>query len=83
MLDRRNEGFLEGVLSKIEIAEDANQRGQNPTVRLAKYELDGCFGRPSGSGRRCRDYCCQTGRISTEPFRAWGILAAQPIASSK
>ena len=62
MLDRRNAGFLEGLLSKIEIAEDANQRGQDPTVRLAKYEIDGCssfvsrcrviFERPSGSLHR-------------------------------
>src|SRR5206468_10005434 len=59
------------------------QRGQDPTVHLAKEVLDGCFGRPSGSPHRRPDYCCQRGRISIEPFWAWGILAAQLIASSR
>jgi hypothetical protein len=51
MFDCGYEGFLEGVLGEIKIAEDSNQRGQDPAVRLTKYQLDRCLGRPSGSQR--------------------------------
>jgi len=46
VLDRCDEGLLEGVFGEIEIAEDPNQRGQNPAVRFSKDQLDCCLGRP-------------------------------------
>jgi hypothetical protein len=77
VLDRGNEGFLESVLSELEIAEDSNQRGQNPAVRLTKDQLDRCLGRLSGSRWGWLNYCfqlladcCQRGRISIEPVWA-------------
>src|SRR3981081_3212882 len=90
MFDRGDESFLEGVLSEIKIAENSNQRGQDPAVRFTKDQLDRGLGRPSRRPHGWLNYCfqlsadcCHRGRISTEPFWAWGILAAQLIASSR
>ena len=89
VLDRGDEGFLEGVLGEIEVAKDANQRGQDPAVRLAKDQLDrvprSALQTPANwnYGFQLPADCCHSGRISTEPFWACGIFAAQLIASSR
>jgi hypothetical protein len=46
VLDRGQEGFLEGVLGNVDVAEDADEGGQDAAVLLAKYPLDSLVGRP-------------------------------------
>src|SRR5687767_11057118 len=87
MLDGREEGVLEGVFGEVEVAEDADQRGQDAAVGVVEDTLDCCFtgeatgGLTGGPGRP--SYCCQSGRSSIAPSWALGILAAQLIASSR
>src|SRR5262249_61097123 len=72
-LDGSRQRILEGVLGKLEVAEDANQCRQDATPVLANDLLE--VGRAQ---------CSITGLISiAPPVRAAGILAATSIASSR
>jgi hypothetical protein len=72
-LDGGGECVLEGVLGKLEVAEDADQGREDAAPLLAYNLLE--VGRAQ---------CSTTGLISiAPPVRAAGILAATSIASSR
>ena len=71
-LERGGEGLLHRVLGELDIAERAGEDRERAPPLLAE---DGFDYEPSSSKTI-------TGLTSTEPWRAAGIFAAQPIASS-
>ncbi len=76
---RHHEGLLDGLLGQVEVAEHPDERRHRPSGLLAEQaggDAPGVrFGYASG-GRSI------TGRMSTTPVVAAGILAAHVIASS-
>lgn len=104
-LDGRHERLLDGLLGKVEVAQDADQGRDRSPLLVAEQPVDDLAGRPDGGGPR-RDGPRQSaaadpavaapagapsssvpnsqiGRISTEPWFAPGIRAAQPMAASR
>ena len=105
------EGLLQPLLGQVEVADQADQRGQRLGAVAAEGVFDSQGVRPSrrprcgllrmtGIGdtnhtrhgeeraRRARvsnhaPHIAQTGRTSTEPYLAVGILAAMAVASSR
>ena len=72
-LRRDRERLRGGLLGQVEIAEVADQAGQDPAPLVAENLLDQDGSYSSGGGT--------TGRISTEPpIRAAGIRAASSVA---
>ena len=71
-LQRECEGLLHRVLGEVDVAERAGEDRERAAPLLAE---DGFDYEPSSSKTI-------TGLTSTEPWRAPGIFAAQPIASS-
>jgi len=81
LLQRGGEGVLQCFLGAIEITQQADQRGQDPT-RLATIDrLD--LRRRNGSSERHAQRCgsWRKGRTSTQPRLAGGIFAAMASAS--
>src|SRR6266540_1764429 len=75
---RPYDGVLDGVLGQVDVAGDADQRGQHARP-LGAYQP---LGRVTGSHRQIPREGW-TGRISTVPYRTAGIFAATAIASSR
>ena len=73
MDERRLESLLQGVLGKVEVAEDADQDREAAPPLLAENVLD--YASTSA-------VLMTTGRTSTTPSRAFGIRAAHSSASS-
>ena len=84
-LERRDERLLDGFLGEIEVAEDANECRDRAAQFLAEQAVDDL----AGGGRRRQSATTasagapddalvksQTGRTSTEPYFAPGIIAA-------
>jgi hypothetical protein len=46
VLDGGDKGLLEGILGQIKVAEDADKRGQDAAILVAKHPLDRVRGRP-------------------------------------
>src|SRR5581483_7315108 len=74
-LERDRDRVLEGVLGEVEVAEDADQGGEDASVLLAEELLERRYA-PTSAVRMT------TGRTSMWPNRADGIFAAHSIASS-
>jgi hypothetical protein len=77
----RCDRVLKGVLGEVEVTEDTDQNRQQPAVLVteqARERLVGGGGYPAAASAPTG----MTGRISTEPVRAAGILAATSSASS-
>lgn len=81
LLQRGGEGVLQRFLGTIEITQQADQRGQDPTRFAAVDRLD--LRRRNGSSERHAQRCgsWRKGRTSTQPRLAGGIFAAMASAS--
>ncbi len=81
LLQRGGEGVLQCFLGTIEITQQADQRGQDPTRFAAVDRLD--LRRRNGSSERHAQRCgsWRKGRTSTQPRLAGGIFAAMASAS--
>ncbi len=73
MIQSADGRFLEALFGQIEVAEDADEGGQDAAVLSTKGPLEG----------RGALYMAMIGRTSIEPLAASGILAAHLIASSR
>ncbi len=74
-LEGRRERVLERVLGEVEVAEDADQSGQDARALVPDDLLESFYAATSASRMT-------TGRTSMWPRRADGIFAAHSIASS-
>ena len=78
-LQGRDEGLLDDLLGKVEVAEDPDQRRDGPPVLLPEDTGDDL----AVVGQALDQPSSRTGRISTVPIFAPGIRAAASIASSR
>src|SRR5262249_53457201 len=86
LLERRREGLLQGLLGKLEIAHETDERGEDAARLTAKNVSDLGIDRCRVHGAnvsRCAQttsYMVQIGRTSMEPSRAAGMRAAMAVA---
>ena len=74
-LDRGRECFVQRLLSQVEVADEANECGQNTARVRAVIRLDGV------ADRNVAQLNTSIGLTSTQPVRADGIFAATCSAS--
>ena len=72
LLESRREGVVHDFLGQVEVADEANQRGQDPARLSAVEALD-----------RHQAARSTIGRTSIEPIRTEGMRAAIAVASSR
>src|SRR5256885_12891002 len=77
-VDRDRERVLDGVLGKLEVAEDTNEDRDCTAPFLTEDLVDSRVRRGPPAGQRST-----TGRISIEPYSAAGTIDASRIASSR
>ena len=85
MLERRDEGLLNGLLGEVEVSQLADEGRERAAGFLAKDAIDDGMGigRARGSTLGRQPPNSQIGRTSIAPVCAPGILAANSSASSR
>jgi hypothetical protein len=92
-LEGGDERVLDGLLGEIEVAQDADQRGDRPSLLLAEQAVDDVVGgggvevqpalAPTGAWSCSEPEVSQIGRTSMDPARMPGHCAASASASSR
>ena len=93
-LEGGDERVLDGLLGEVEVAQDADERRDRPSLLLAEQAVDDLVGGRVGVSQSAAAEPAATawasaapkstiGRTSIEPVLAPGIMAAYPSASSR